>query len=140
VLPFFAGRDLPFDLVCTQTYAVLVAISPAAGLAIATADGFVPAIAAANDFAVATRDTHGCNNAPTENFFNRPQRPCGADLHQCAGQRLVADQLAQRGRRNRAGGGRLRSNNLSAVLAAARNGWTLRAMPRYVAVGSRVSW
>ncbi|MDT0137310.1 type II toxin-antitoxin system VapC family toxin [Acidovorax sp. PRC11] len=57
VLPLFAGRVLPFDLACTQSYAKLIAKSRSAGLAIATADGYIAAIAAANGFAVATRDT-----------------------------------------------------------------------------------
>ena len=47
VLPLFAGRVLPFDLACNQAYAALMAKARAAGLA----------IAAANGFAVATRDT-----------------------------------------------------------------------------------
>ena len=57
VLPLFAGRVLPFDLACTQTYAVLIAQARTMGLAIASADGYIAAIAAANGFAVATRDT-----------------------------------------------------------------------------------
>ena len=57
VLPLFAGRVLPFDLACTQAYAALMAKARSAGLAVATADGVVAAIAAANGFAVATRDT-----------------------------------------------------------------------------------
>lgn len=52
LLPLFAGRVLPFDLACTQAYAELIA----AGLAIAAADGYIAAIAAAHGFAVATRD------------------------------------------------------------------------------------
>jgi toxin FitB len=56
VLPLFAGRVLPFDLACTQAFAALMAKSRSAGLAIATADGYIAAIAAANGFAVATRD------------------------------------------------------------------------------------
>lgn len=56
VLPLFAGRVLPFDLACTQAYAAIVAKARAAGLAIATADGYIAATAAANGFAVATRD------------------------------------------------------------------------------------
>ena len=56
VLPLFAGRVLPFDLACTQAYAVLLARARKAGLAIATADGYIAAIAAANGFTVATRD------------------------------------------------------------------------------------
>lgn len=57
VLPLFAGRVLPFDVACTQAYAALMAKARAAGLAIATADGYIAAIAAANGFTVATRDT-----------------------------------------------------------------------------------
>lgn len=57
VLPLFAGRVLPFDLSCTQTYAELMFKARAAGLAVATADGYIAAIAAANGLAVATRDT-----------------------------------------------------------------------------------
>ena len=57
VLPLFAGRVLPFDLACTQAYAALMAKARSAGLAVATADGVIAAIAAANGFAVATRDT-----------------------------------------------------------------------------------
>ena len=57
VLPLFVGRVLAFDLGCTQAYAELMAKARAAGLAIASADGYVAAIAAANGLAVATRDT-----------------------------------------------------------------------------------
>ena len=57
VLPLFAGRVLPFDLACTHAYAALMAKARSAGLAVATADGVVAAIAATNGFAVATRDT-----------------------------------------------------------------------------------
>ena len=57
VLPLFAGRVLPFDLACTQAYAELMARARTVGLAIATADGYIAAIAAANGFAVASRDT-----------------------------------------------------------------------------------
>ena len=57
VLPLFAGRVLPFDLACTQAYAELMARARTAGLAIATADGYIAAIAAANGFTVASRDT-----------------------------------------------------------------------------------
>jgi predicted nucleic acid-binding protein len=57
VLPLFAGRVLPFDVACTQTYATLIAKARAAGLAIAAADGYIAAIAAANGLAVASRDT-----------------------------------------------------------------------------------
>ena len=57
VLPLFAGRVLPFDLACTPAYAALMARVRTAGLALATADGYIAAIAAANGLAVATRDT-----------------------------------------------------------------------------------
>jgi len=57
VLPLFAGRVLPFDLGGTQAYAVLIAKARASGQAIASADGHIAAIAAANALAVATRDT-----------------------------------------------------------------------------------
>ncbi len=57
VLPLFAGRVLPFDLACTPAYAALMSKARNAGLAIAMADGYIAAIAAANGFAVATRDT-----------------------------------------------------------------------------------
>ena len=57
VLPLFAGRVLPLDLACTQAYATLMSTTRAAGLSIASADGYIAAIAAANGLAVATRDT-----------------------------------------------------------------------------------
>lgn len=57
VLPLFAGRVMPFDLLCTQAYAALMAKTRSKGLAIAAADGYIAAIALANGFAVATRDT-----------------------------------------------------------------------------------
>ena len=56
-LPLFAGRVLPFDHACTTAYATLLSKARKAGLAIATADGYIAAIAAANGFTVATRDT-----------------------------------------------------------------------------------
>jgi predicted nucleic acid-binding protein len=57
VLRLFAGRVLPFDLNCTQAYADLMAKARASGLAIASTDGYIAAIAVANGLAVATRDT-----------------------------------------------------------------------------------
>lgn len=57
VLSLFAGRVLPFDLPCTPAYAGLMAKARTAGIAIATADGYIAAIAAANGLVVATRDT-----------------------------------------------------------------------------------
>ncbi|MFZ2391833.1 PIN domain-containing protein, partial [Rhodoferax sp.] len=53
----FANRVLPFDMACTKAYAELLATSRAAGLAVETADAFIAAVALANGFAVATRDT-----------------------------------------------------------------------------------
>ena len=57
VLPLFSGRVLPFDLGCTQAYAELTAKARASGLAIASADGYIAAIAVANGLTVATRNT-----------------------------------------------------------------------------------
>ncbi len=57
MLPMFANRVLPFDMACTKTYAELLATSRVAGLAVETADAFIAAIALANGFTVATRDT-----------------------------------------------------------------------------------
>ena len=57
LLPMFANRVLCFDMACTKTYAELLAKSRAAGLAVATADAFIAAVAVANGFTVATRDT-----------------------------------------------------------------------------------
>ncbi|OQW70035.1 MAG: VapC toxin family PIN domain ribonuclease [Proteobacteria bacterium ST_bin11] len=57
VLPLFAGRILLFDEQASQAYAALRASARSAGQAIATADGFIAAIAMAHGFAVATRDT-----------------------------------------------------------------------------------
>ena len=57
VLPLFAGRILPFDEQASQAYATLRANSRTAGRAIATADGYIAAIAVAHGLAVATRDT-----------------------------------------------------------------------------------
>ena len=57
LLPLFAGRVLPFELACSPAYASLMAKARSAGMAVATADGYIAAIAAANGCAVATRDT-----------------------------------------------------------------------------------
>lgn len=54
VLPLFSGRVLP---AASQACAELMARARAAGLAIGTTDGYTAAIASANRFAVATRDT-----------------------------------------------------------------------------------
>lgn len=57
LLPMFANRVLPFDMACTKAYAELLVTPRAAGLAVETADAFIAAVALANGFAVATRDT-----------------------------------------------------------------------------------
>lgn len=57
ILPSFAGRVLTLDLACPQAYADIMAKARIAGLAIATADAYIAAIAAANRFTVASRDT-----------------------------------------------------------------------------------
>lgn len=56
VLPMFAGRVLSFDMVCTQTYAELMANVRTAGSGIETADACIAAVALANGFSVATCD------------------------------------------------------------------------------------
>ena len=53
----FANRVLSFDMARTAADAELLAKSRAVGLAVETADVFIAAIALANGFAVATRDT-----------------------------------------------------------------------------------
>jgi len=57
LLPMFTNRVLSFDRACTKTYAELLAKARRAGLAVETADGFIAAIALANGFTIATRDT-----------------------------------------------------------------------------------
>lgn len=57
VLPIFAGRVLPFDMACTNAYAELITKVREAGSGIQTADACIAAVALANGFAVATRDT-----------------------------------------------------------------------------------
>lgn len=57
VLPMFAGRVLPFDMACTNAYAELIARVRRAGSGIETADACIAAVALANGFIVATRDT-----------------------------------------------------------------------------------
>ena len=57
LLPMFANRVLSFDMACTKAYAELLAKSRAAGLAVDAADAFIAAVALANGFTVATRDT-----------------------------------------------------------------------------------
>ena len=57
LLPMFANRVLSFDMACTKAYAELLAKSRAAGLVIETADAFTAAVALANGFTIATRET-----------------------------------------------------------------------------------
>jgi predicted nucleic acid-binding protein len=56
VLPAFAGRVLTFDLDAAHAYADLMARARATGRAIANADGYIAASAAAHGLMVATRD------------------------------------------------------------------------------------
>ncbi|NCC74670.1 MAG: type II toxin-antitoxin system VapC family toxin [Sphingobacteriia bacterium] len=56
ILPLFTGRVRPFDINCTTAYAEIMAKAKSSGLAIAAADGYIAAIAATNQFSVATRD------------------------------------------------------------------------------------
>lgn len=58
VLPMFAGRVLPFDLACTQACAEVLAKARTAGSGIEAADACIAAVALANGFIVATRNTH----------------------------------------------------------------------------------
>jgi predicted nucleic acid-binding protein len=57
VLTMFVGRVLPFDLACTNAYAELLARARKAGNGIETAGACIAAIAIANGFIFATRDT-----------------------------------------------------------------------------------
>ncbi|WP_175733426.1 type II toxin-antitoxin system VapC family toxin [Burkholderia ambifaria] len=56
VVPLFRGRILPFDDAASNAYASLRAKARATGNAMASADGFIAATAAANGLIVATRD------------------------------------------------------------------------------------
>ncbi|MBB1594212.1 type II toxin-antitoxin system VapC family toxin [Achromobacter sp. UMC46] len=56
VLALFAGRVLPFDGGASQPYAELMARARASGQAIAAAEGYIAATAAAHGMSVATRD------------------------------------------------------------------------------------
>ena len=57
VLELFADRILPFDTRAARRYAELAVRARAAGRGFPTPDGYIAAIAAAHDFAVASRDT-----------------------------------------------------------------------------------
>ena len=57
VLDLFAARILPFDSEAARRYASLAVKARAAGTGFPTPDGYIAAIAAAQGFAVASRDT-----------------------------------------------------------------------------------
>ncbi len=57
VLDQFAARILPFDTVAAQHYAALAVKARRAGQGFPTPDGYIAAIAAANGFAVVSRDS-----------------------------------------------------------------------------------
>jgi predicted nucleic acid-binding protein len=63
VLDVFAARILPFDTSAARRYAELAVRARAAGKGFPTPDGYVAAIAATHDFAVASRDTSAFNAA-----------------------------------------------------------------------------
>lgn len=56
VVPLFAERILPFDLATSEFYSELMARARVSGKAIAKADGYIAATAAASGLSVATRD------------------------------------------------------------------------------------
>lgn len=56
VLEIFADRVLPFDTNAARRYADLAVKARAAGKGFPTPDGYIAAIAASHDFAVASRD------------------------------------------------------------------------------------
>ena len=56
VLPLFEGRILSFDISASQAYATLRTKARAAGQAIASADGYIAAIAMTHSLSIATRD------------------------------------------------------------------------------------
>lgn len=57
VLELFGTRLLPFDTSAARRYAELAVKARAAGRGFPTPDGYIAAIAAAHDLAVASRDT-----------------------------------------------------------------------------------
>ena len=57
VLDLFAARTLPFDTAAAWRYADLAVRARAAGKGFPTPDGYIAAIAAAQGFAVASRDS-----------------------------------------------------------------------------------
>ena len=65
-LRLFAERILPFDTGSARKYADLAVRARAAGKGFPTPDGYIAAIAAANGFAVATRDRSAFEAAGVE--------------------------------------------------------------------------
>lgn len=63
LLDLFSTGILPFDLAAAQQYASLALAARAAGKDFPTPDGYIAAIAAANGFLVASRDTSAFNAA-----------------------------------------------------------------------------
>jgi hypothetical protein len=63
VLELFEERILPFETQAARRYADLAVKARAAGKGFPTPDGYIAAIAAANGFAVASRDTSAFNAA-----------------------------------------------------------------------------
>ena len=57
VLPLFEGRILSFDISASQAYATLRSRARAADQAIASAGGYIAAIAMTHGLSIATRDT-----------------------------------------------------------------------------------
>jgi len=57
IIDLFGPRILSFDLAAADAYALIRARAKTAGKAIAAADGYIAATAAARGFMVATRDT-----------------------------------------------------------------------------------
>lgn len=56
VLDLFGPRILPFDVRAAERYADLAVAARAAGKGFPTPDGYIAAVAAVHDFAVASRD------------------------------------------------------------------------------------
>lgn len=56
MLALFGARILPFDISAARRYGELAVRARAAGKDFPTPDGYIAAIAAAKDFAVASRD------------------------------------------------------------------------------------
>jgi predicted nucleic acid-binding protein len=57
LMELFDGRVLPFDIEAAHHYAELAVTAKTNGRGFPTPDGYIAAIAAANGFTVATRDT-----------------------------------------------------------------------------------